>query len=100
MAPIQIGYVNKGGQGERIYSCHGHAITLSANGGGVGRRTGLYKDLDGNIRRLSITECKKLMGFSPKHIVSEGLQGYKQLGNAVIPKMIAETYKNIQLVQA
>ena len=31
--PIQIGYVNKGGQGERIYSPYGHAITLSAYGG-------------------------------------------------------------------
>ena len=40
--PIQIGYVNKGGQGERIYSPYGHAITLSAYGGGAGAKTGLY----------------------------------------------------------
>ena len=37
--PIRIGHVNKCGQGERIYSVNGHAITLSANGGGVGNRT-------------------------------------------------------------
>ncbi len=41
--PIQIGKVNKGGQGERIYHPKGHAITLSAYGGGVGSKTGLYK---------------------------------------------------------
>jgi DNA (cytosine-5)-methyltransferase 1 len=40
--PIQIGKVNKGGQGERIYHPLGHAITLSAYGGGVGAKTGLY----------------------------------------------------------
>ncbi len=40
--PIQIGKVNKGGQGERIYHTLGHAITLSAYGGGVGSKTGLY----------------------------------------------------------
>ncbi len=40
--PIQIGYVNKGGQGERIYSPYGHAVTLSAYGGGAGAKTGLY----------------------------------------------------------
>ena len=38
--PIQIGKVNKGGQGERIYHPDGHAITLSAYGGGVGAKTG------------------------------------------------------------
>ena len=32
---IRLGIVNKGGQGERIYSAKGIAITLSANGGGV-----------------------------------------------------------------
>ena len=47
--PIQIGYVNKGGQGERIYSPYGHAITLSAYGGGAGAKTGLYY-VNGKIR--------------------------------------------------
>lgn len=32
--PIRLGTVNKGGQGERIYSIKGIAITLSAYGGG------------------------------------------------------------------
>ena len=41
LKPIRIGQVNKGGQGERIYSPFGHSITLSAFGGGVGARTGL-----------------------------------------------------------
>ncbi|NCN22681.1 MAG: DNA cytosine methyltransferase, partial [Gallionella sp.] len=29
LKPIQIGQINNGGQGERIYSINGHAITLS-----------------------------------------------------------------------
>lgn len=33
--PIQIGKVNKGGQGERIYHPLGHSVTLSAQGGGL-----------------------------------------------------------------
>jgi len=36
LKPIQIGQINNGGQGERIYSVNGHAITLSAYGGGAG----------------------------------------------------------------
>lgn len=94
--PIRIGFLNKGGQGERIYHPNGHAITLSANGGGVGARTGLYY-VDGKVRRLSINECKKLMGFSKGHKVSHGLQGYKQLGNAVIPAMVGMVFDNIEV---
>src|SRR5699024_4866002 len=40
--PVRIGTINKGGQGERIYSDKGHAVTLSANGGGAGAKTGAY----------------------------------------------------------
>lgn len=40
LKPIRVGTINKGGQGERIYSDLGHAITLSAYGGGPGSKTG------------------------------------------------------------
>ena len=96
LAPIRIGHVNKGGQGERIYSTKGHAITLSAYGGGVGARTGLYLVGD-NVRKLSINECKTLMGFPKSHFVSPGIQGYQQLGNAVIPSMVSHVYDSIKV---
>jgi len=95
LRPIRIGHVNKGGQGERIYSIKGHAITLSAYGGGVGARTGLYLAKEG-VRKLSIVECKALMGFPKNFAVSEGLQGFQQLGNAVIPAMVAHVYDSIK----
>jgi DNA (cytosine-5)-methyltransferase 1 len=94
LAPIRVGIINKGGQGERIYSPKGHAITQSAYGGGVGARTGLYNTSQG-IRRLTISEAKKVMGFPDCHIVSGGMQGYQQLGNAVVPEMIGYVYDSI-----
>jgi len=97
LKPIKIGIVGKGGQGERIYSTKGHAITLSAFGGGVGARTGLYLDKKG-VRRLSLTEGKRVMGFPDSHIISSGLRGYQQLGNAVIPTMIEHVYECIKVV--
>lgn len=97
LKPIRVGIVNKGGQGERIYSPMGHAITLSAYGGGVGAKTGLYLTDDG-IRKLSIDECKILMSFPKTHIVSNGVEGYKQLGNAVIPDMVGYVYDSIKVV--
>lgn len=97
LEPIRVGIVNKGGQGERIYSPKGHAITQSAYGGGVGARTGLYNTKQG-IRRLTVTECKKVMGFPTRHFVSNGIQGYQQLGNAVVPEMIGYVYDSIKVL--
>ncbi len=81
--PVQIGYINKGGQGERIYSPYGHAITLSAYGGGAGAKTGLYY-IDGKIRKLSPRECARAMGFPDTFKINPLLtQSYKQFGNSV-----------------
>jgi DNA (cytosine-5)-methyltransferase 1 len=81
--PMQIGIVNKGGQGERIYHPAGHAITLSAYGGGVGSKTGLYQ-INDKIRKLSPRECARLQGFPEDFIIdSSQTQAYKQFGNSV-----------------
>lgn len=40
--PIRIGDIGSTGQGCRVYSCEGKSITITANGGGGGAKTGLY----------------------------------------------------------
>lgn len=81
--PLQIGIVNKGGQGERIYDPSGHAITLSAYGGGAGAKTGLYH-IGNKVRKLSPRECARLQGFPDDFIIHPNLQqAYKQFGNSV-----------------
>lgn len=81
--PIQIGKVNKGGQGERIYHPLGHAITLSAYGGGVGSKTGLYL-VNEKIRKLSPRECARVQGFPEDFVLNASdIQSYKQFGNSV-----------------
>jgi len=88
--PIQIGIVNKGGQGERIYSPYGHAITLSAYGGGAGAKTGLYK-IGNLIRKLSPRECARLQGFPDTYkIPNSTTQAYKQFGNSVSVGVLKE----------
>lgn len=39
---VRIGKIGKGGQGDRVYSIEGKSVSLSANGGGRGAKTGLY----------------------------------------------------------
>ncbi|KAA3598390.1 MAG: DNA cytosine methyltransferase [Calditrichaeota bacterium] len=81
--PIQIGKVNKGGQGERIYHSKGHSVTLSASGGGIGSKTGLYK-IGNKIRKLSPRECARLQGFPEDFKLPESVaQAQKQFGNSV-----------------
>lgn len=82
--PIRIGIVNKGGQGERIYSSKGKGITLSAYGGGAGAKTGLYK-IDDKIRKLSPRECARMQGFPDEFkIADKDTVAYKQFGNSVV----------------
>ena len=82
--PIRLGIVNKGGQGERIYSVKGTAITLSANGGGVFAKTGGYY-INGKTRRLHPRECARIMGYPDSYIICQSQnQAYKQFGNSVV----------------
>lgn len=93
--PIQIGKVNKGGQGERIYDIKGHAITLSAYGGGVGSKTGLYK-VGNVIRKLSPRECARLQGFPESFKTDKSVtQAHKQFGNSVSIDVLQYILKEI-----
>ncbi|MBW6451655.1 MAG: DNA cytosine methyltransferase [DPANN group archaeon] len=93
--PIQIGQINNGGQGERIYSINGHAITLSAYGGGVAGKTGAYL-VNEKIRRLTPRECARVQGFPEwfKIPVSKS-QAYKQFGNSVSVPVIDAIFEQI-----
>lgn len=81
---IRLGIVNKGGQGERIYSTKGIAITLSANGGGVFAKTGGYL-INGKTRKLHPRECARVMGYPDSYKICKSYnQAYKQFGNSVV----------------
>jgi DNA (cytosine-5)-methyltransferase 1 len=98
LSPIRIGEINKGGQGERIYHELGHSITLSAYGGGIGAKTGVYL-INGKIRKLSPRECARLQGYPDSFILdASDNQAYKQFGNSVPINVLKSILKNIQTV--
>ena len=96
LKPIRIGEFSIASQGYRIYHINGHAITLVASGSGMGRTTGLYY-IDDQVRRLSITECKRIMGFPDDYAIEYTPQGYKQLGNSVVTDMIRHIYDGVSI---
>lgn len=84
--PVRLGEYGKGGQGQRIYSVSGKSVTISANGGGQGAKTGLYKidlpDGDYIIRKLTPVEAERLQTLPDNY--TEGIsnsQRYKCIGN-------------------
>ncbi|NLM17447.1 MAG: DNA cytosine methyltransferase [Candidatus Riflebacteria bacterium] len=92
---IRVGTVGKGGQGERIYSPKGIAVTLSAYGGGVFSKTGGYL-IDGKTRKLHPRECARLMGFPDSYkLHPSDNQAYKQLGNSVVVDVLQLIAKQI-----
>ena len=93
--PIRIGTINKGGQGERIYHIDGTGITLSAHGGGPGKKTGAYL-INKKIRRLTPRECARMMGFPDSFKISSSpTQAYTQFGNAVIVNVVQFIIKDL-----
>lgn len=81
---IRLGSVNKGRQGERIYSTKGIAITLSAHGGGIFAKTGGYF-INGKYRKLAPRECARIMGYPDSYkIIDNYNQAYQQFGNSVV----------------
>ena len=102
MIAIRLGHFNKGGQGDRIYSVEAKSICLSANGGGRGAKTGLYKiDLPNGeyiIRKLTVDECCRLQGFPDNYVsMVSNTQGYKALGNSFTVPVIKHILKSINI---
>lgn len=96
---IRIGDIGSKSQGSRVYSVKGKSVTLSANGGGHGAKTGLYKidlpDGDYVIRKLTPTECELLQTFPVDY--TEGIsntQRYKCIGNSWTVDIISHILKH------
>ena len=92
--PVRVGQYGKGGQGQRIYSVRGKSVTLSANGGGQGAKTGLYKidlpDGDYIIRKLTPIEAERLQTLPDNYTAGiSNTQRYKCIGNGWTVDVIA-----------
>lgn len=96
---IRIGNVNGStGQANRIYSVKGKTVCMSANGGGGGAKTGLYKidlpDGDYTVRKLTPVEAERAQTLPDNY--TEGIsntQRYKCIGNGWTVDVIAHIFK-------
>lgn len=100
--PVRIGTIPEtiGSQGSRIYYVRGKSVSLNANGGGGGAKTGLYKidlpDGDYIVRKLTPVECERLQTLPDGWTAGvSNTQRYKALGNGWTVDVIAHIFKQI-----
>ena len=62
--PIRIGDIGSTAQAQRVYSCDGKSVTLSAGGGGQGGKTGLYAC---PFEQMKVNEATK-QGYAEIHL--------------------------------
>lgn len=95
--PLRIGTIGKGGQGERVYSIYGKSVTLTANGGGRGAKTGLYL-IDDAVRKLTPLEAERLQNLPDNYTNVCGItptNRYKTVGNGWTVDVITHILKNL-----
>lgn len=101
--PARIGTIGKGGQGERVYSIEGKSVTLKANGGGRGAKSGLYL-IDGKVRKPTPIECERLQTLPDNYTAClSDNERRKVIGNGWTVDVIAhifsyfpDEYKNMR----
>jgi DNA (cytosine-5)-methyltransferase 3A len=102
--PERIGNIQgqKDNTANRIYSVRGKSVSLKANGGGGGAKTGLYKiDLpDGEyvIRKLTPLECERLQTLPDNYTAGiSNTQRYKCIGNGWTVDVISHIFSFIPM---
>lgn len=92
--PIRVGQFGNGGQGQRVYSIDGKSVTLSAHGGGMGAKTGLYAIKD-YARKLEPVECERLQGVPDGYTEGVSKTARRKLcGNAFNVDVVAHIIRH------
>ena len=105
--PIKVGEIQKGGQGNRIYSVNGKSVAQTATSGGIGSNTGLYAipvEFNGEIptKAISCADGKTYTVYEVKdgQITIKGKQYPIKLadGYYIIRKLTVNECKRLQTV--
>lgn len=95
VSTIRVWQFNSGGQWDRVYSPEWKSVSLSANGGGRGAKTGLY-EVQPVIRKLTPIEAERLQTIPDWY--TEGVsntQRYKAIWNGWTVDVIAHIFSYI-----
>jgi len=93
---VRVWQFNSGGQWDRVYSPEWKSVSLSANGGGRGAKTGLY-EVPPVIRKLTPIECERLQTIPDDYTSGvSNTQRYKSIWNWWTVDIIAHIFSFIK----
>ena len=96
ISTIRVWQFNSWWQGDRVYSTEWKSISLSANGGGRGAKTGLY-EVPPIIRKLTPIECERLQTLPDNYTEwVSNTQRYKAIGNGWTVDVIAHVFSYLK----
>ncbi len=96
MISIRVWQFNSGGQGDRVYSIEWKSVSLSANGGWRGAKTGLY-EVSPIIRKLTPIECERLQTIQDDYTEwISNTQRYKTIWNGWTVDVVAHIFSYIK----
>lgn len=94
--PVRTGIINKGGQGDRIYSIDGKSISIGAQSGGTAGNGNLLVGSPKSYRKLTPIECERLQTVPDNYTAHvSNTQRYKMLGNGWTVDVIAHIFNSI-----
>lgn len=101
LTPVRLGDIGRDSQGYRVYSVKGKSVSLSANSGGFGGKTGLYRidlpDGDYFVRKLTPLECERLQTLPDNYTLGvSNSQRYKAIGNGWTVDVLAHIFKGLK----
>ena len=96
ISTIRVWQFNSGGQWDRVYSSEWKSVSLSANGGGRGAKTGLY-EVSPVIRKLTPIEAERLQTIPDWYTECvSNTQRYKAIWNGWTVDIIAHIFSFIK----
>lgn len=101
LTPVRLGDIGRDSQGYRVYSVKGKSVSLSANSGGFGGKTGLYRidlpDGDYFVRKLTPLECERLQTLPDNYTIGvSNSQRYKAIGNGWTVDVLTHIFKGLK----
>ena len=94
---IRTAIINKGSQGDRVYSIKAKVICLNAQSGGTAGNGNMLIEELSSYRKLTPIECERLQTVPDNYTnyVSNS-QRYKMLGNGWTVDVIAHIFKGLK----
>ena len=93
-SPVLVGYYERQYRDKMVYSAAGPAATFVRSNSGLSGTSNLYLTAPGVIRKLSITEMRRAMGYGDHYVIPMpyGIAA-RLIGSSLVPTVLREVFR-------